>query len=100
MFYGAGASANAVRIAGDFGVTAAALSSLPAGQVEVLLGTGSSTVPAAPGRLLPARPRRPRPASTAGNNGAAWTAVTVTPNAKFGIPMRLLTNVHILWLLS
>jgi LCP family protein required for cell wall assembly len=85
VFYGAGASANAARIAGYFGVTAAALGSLPAGHVEVLLGTGSSTVPAA---LTPAASPTATPSagSTAGNNGAAGTAVTVTANAKFGIP--------------
>ena len=65
VFYGAGASANAARIAGYFGVTATALSSLPAGQVEVLLGTGSATVPAGLARP-PARPRRPRPAPPPG----------------------------------
>ena len=85
MFYGAGASANAARIAGYFGVTAAALSSLPAGHVEVLLGTGSAIVPAG---LAPAASPTATPSagSTAGNNGAAGSAVTVTPNAKFGIP--------------
>ena len=85
MFYGAGASANAAKIAGYLGVSATALGSLPAGHVEVLLGTGSSTVPAA---LTPAASPTATPSagSTAGNNGAAGTAVTVTANAKFGIP--------------
>ena len=40
VFYGAGASANAAKIATDFGATAKALASLPAQHVEVLLGTG------------------------------------------------------------
>ena len=38
VFYGTGASANATKIADYFGATAAALTSLPAGHVEVLLG--------------------------------------------------------------
>jgi len=85
VFYGAGASANAARIAGYVGGTAAALTSLPAGHVEVLLGSGSSIVPAA---LAPAASPTATPSagSAAGNNGAAGNAVTVTPNAKFGIP--------------
>ena len=85
VFYGAGASANAARIAGYFGVTATAVGSLPAGHVEVLLGRGSAIVP---GGLAPAASAAATPSagSTAGNNGAAGNAVTVTPNAKFGIP--------------
>jgi hypothetical protein len=85
VFYGAGASANAARIAGYLGVTAAALSSLPAGHVEVLLGRGSAIVPAG---LAPAASPTATPSagSTSGNNGAAGSAVTVTPDAKFGIP--------------
>ena len=46
MFYGAGAAANAAKIGRYFGVTATALASLPAGHVEILLGTGSTVVPA------------------------------------------------------
>ncbi len=51
VFYGSGASANAAKIADYFGATAAALTSLPAGHVEVLLGTGATVVP---GTLAPA----------------------------------------------
>ena len=87
VFYGAGAAANAAKIGGYFGVTATALSSLPAGHVEILLGTGSAVVPAG---LAPAtRPgatASPSASASAGDNGAAGTAVTVTANAKFGIP--------------
>ncbi|HEX4091105.1 MAG TPA: LCP family protein [Trebonia sp.] len=85
VFYGAGASANAAKIGGYFGATATALASLPKGHVEVLLGTGSAVVPSA---LAPATSpsSTPSASSTAGNNGAAGTAVTVTANAKFGIP--------------
>ncbi|HET9080046.1 MAG TPA: LCP family protein [Trebonia sp.] len=84
VFYGAGTSANAARIAGYFGATAKPLSSLPAGHVEVLLGTGAVVVPsslaspaAAPGASSPA---------SAGNNGAAGGAVKVAPGAQYGIP--------------
>jgi LCP family protein required for cell wall assembly len=84
VFYGAGASANAAKIATDFAATAKALASLPAGHVEVLLGTGSTVVPAA---LTPTSSPTPSPSSSsAANNGAAGGAVTVAPNAKFGIP--------------
>jgi hypothetical protein len=84
VFYGAGASANAAKIATDFAATAKALASLPAGHVEVLLGTGATVVPAA---LTPTSAPTPSPSSSsAANNGAAGGAVTVAPNAKFGIP--------------
>jgi LCP family protein required for cell wall assembly len=90
VFYGAGASANAVKIATDFGTTAKALASLPAGHVEVLLGTGSTVVPAG---LTPtsssgsSTSSTPSPSSSsAANNGAAGGPVTVAANAKYGIP--------------
>jgi hypothetical protein len=85
VFYGAGASANAAKIATDFGASASALASLPAGHVEVLLGTSSTVVPAG---LAPAPSSSPTPAasSAAANNGAAGSAVTVGANAKYGIP--------------
>ena len=90
VFYGAGASANAAKIATDFGTTAKALASLPAGHVEVLLGTGSTVVPAG---LTPtsssgsSTSSTPSPSSSsAANNGAAGGAVTVAANAKYGIP--------------
>jgi LCP family protein required for cell wall assembly len=84
VFYGAGASANAAKIATDFAATAKALASLPAKHVEVLLGTGSTVVPAA---LSPTSSSTPSPSSSpAANNGAAGGAVTVAPNAKYGIP--------------
>jgi LCP family protein required for cell wall assembly len=85
VFYGAGASANAAKIAGYFGATAAPLALLPAGHVEVLLGTGSAVVP--DGLAAAASPAAtPSASSTAGDNGAAGSAVSVTSNAKFGIP--------------
>jgi LCP family protein required for cell wall assembly len=86
VFYGAGASANAAKIATDFGGTAKPLASLPAEHVEVLLGTGSTVVPAA---LTPTSSSTPSPSpssSSAANNGAVGGAVTVAPNAKYGIP--------------
>jgi LCP family protein required for cell wall assembly len=87
VFYGAGTSANAAKIANYFGTTAAALTSLPAGHVEVLLGTGATVVPAT---LSPASAAASASssatASTAGNNGAAGGALTVGAKAKYGIP--------------
>jgi LCP family protein required for cell wall assembly len=88
VFYGAGASANAAKIATDFGATAKVLASLPAQHVEVLLGTGSTVVPAS---LTPTASPSPSPSSSsssssAADNGAAGGAVTVAANAKYGIP--------------
>jgi hypothetical protein len=89
VFYGAGTSANAAKIADYFGATAAALVSLPAGHVEVLLGTGATVVPAT---LSPssatsaASASSSASASSAGNNGAVGGALTVTAQAKFGVP--------------
>jgi LCP family protein required for cell wall assembly len=92
VFYGAGTSANATKIADYFGATAAALASLPAGHVEVLLGTGATVVPATLSPSMAASASSAVSASssasatTAGNNGAAGGALTVAPKAKFGIP--------------
>jgi LCP family protein required for cell wall assembly len=88
VFYGAGASANAAKIATDFAAAAKALASLPAGHVEVLLGTGSTVVPAAltATSSSTASPSASPSSSSAANNGAVGGAVTVAPNAKFGIP--------------
>ncbi len=89
VFYGTGASANAAKIANDFGATAKALMTLPAHHVEVLVGTGATVVPAS---LAPASTSAATPSATssssssAGNNGAAGGAVTVANNAKYGIP--------------
>jgi LCP family protein required for cell wall assembly len=86
VFYGAGASANAAKIATDFGATAKALATLPAQHVEVLLGTGSTVVPAG---LAPTSTSSPSPsasASAAADNGAAGGAITVAANARYGIP--------------
>ena len=84
VFYGAGTSANATKIADYFGTTAVSLPSLPAGRVEVLLGTGASVVPDTLASVTTAQ-NAPRTTS-AGNNGAAGGAVTVASGAKYGIP--------------
>ena len=91
VFYGVGASANAAKIATKIGVSASALASLPAGHVEVLLGTASTVVPAslsASAASTSNRSATPAPArsSSAADNGDSGGAVTVGANAKYGIP--------------
>jgi LCP family protein required for cell wall assembly len=90
VFYGAGTSANAALIAAKFGATATALASLPAGQVEVLLGSTVMAVPSsleAAAQAAGAGSATPSPTSAAaGNNGETGGTVTVTANAKYGIP--------------
>jgi hypothetical protein len=91
VFYGSGASANAAKIAGYFGATAKSLKSLPAGHVEVLLGTGATVVPSslAPASASPQNTPATSSAgstSSAGNNGAVGGAVTVGAQAKYGVP--------------
>ena len=113
VFYGAGASANAASIAAKLGTTATALPSLPARHVEVLLGSTVTAVPAglassggstasaqATGAAIIGAPTSgagsatdsPAPSSTApgstagADNGMAGGALTVSPNARYGIP--------------
>jgi LCP family protein required for cell wall assembly len=89
VFYGAGTSANAVKIADYFGTTAVSVKSLPAGHVEVLLGTGATVVPSSLEPASSAAASSPASASSstsAGNNGAAGGALTVPAQAKYGIP--------------
>jgi len=88
VFYGAGASANAAKIATDFGATAKSLASLPAEHVEVLLGAGSTVVPASltPTSSASSSPTPSASESAAADNGAAGGAVTVAANARYGIP--------------
>jgi LCP family protein required for cell wall assembly len=88
VFYGAGASANAAKIATDFGTSASALASLAAGHVEVLLGTTSTVVPAGlSSSSTSSGSATPTPSSTApADNGEAGGVVTVGANAKYGIP--------------
>ena len=89
VFYGAGASANAAKIAADFGATASALASLPAGHVEILLGSAVTAVPAV---LTPAssasgngQSASAAPSAPAGSVNGGGT-ITVAANAKYGIP--------------
>ncbi len=89
---GAAAQANAARIAALFGVTAQAGSSVSAGHVKVVLGT-SATLPSfsslSPGSAVssPASSSSPSSSSTsAANNGAAGGVVSVSSNARYGIP--------------
>ena len=84
VFYGAGASANAAKIAGYFGTTATTASSVAAGHVEVLLGTTSTVVPEGLGPSSTASPSAT--ATSAASNGQAGAAVTVKANAPYGIP--------------
>jgi hypothetical protein len=89
VFFGSGASANAAKIGDYFGATAKALTSLPVGHVEVLLGTGATVVPSglAPAAATPQNaPTSSSTSTSAGNNGAAGGAVTVAAKAKYGIP--------------
>jgi len=92
VFYGAGSSANAAKIADYFGATAKPLTSLTAGHVEVLLGTGATVVPSSlvPASAAATAQNPPTSVGTAsasaGNNGAVGGAVTVTAQAKYGIP--------------
>ena len=104
VFYGAGASANATIIAAKVGATAKPLASLPVGQVEVLLGSTVTVVPAGlaasgtatagtqstSARVIGARSSgtssaaiTPKPSATATGNG---DSSTVPPNARYGIP--------------
>ncbi len=90
VFYGAGASANAAKIADDFGATAKPLASLPAGHVEILLGSGSTVVPAsltpATSASAAATPSASASSSSStADNGQAGGAVTVgaTPNTEY-----------------
>jgi hypothetical protein len=102
-------TANAQRIALQFGTTAKALSTLPAGHVEVLIGSTVTVVPAgiAPtstataataatqstgARVIGVRAATgptatPTPSSTAGaGSSGTGGSVTVAPNAPYGIP--------------
>jgi LCP family protein required for cell wall assembly len=87
VFYGTGAAANAKKIAGYFGATATAASSVAAGHVEILLGTTSTAVPAGLGASSSSSASAPAASATsAANNGQAGGAVTVKANARYGIP--------------
>jgi len=122
VFYGTGAELSADSLANDLGSSATALSSLPAGRVEVLLGStvtalsaglmtyGAATVsaqdyasaaasdglPAAGTQSVSAEILGARAATVSAadkskpkaqkSSGGGDNAVTVAPNAKYGIP--------------
>ena len=112
VFYGAGAEANAQQIAVQFGATPTALTTLPADHVEVLIGMTTSAVPAglaptstatataAPtagtavvgarviaGQVAASPSATPTPSATASDgSGGTGGALTVAPNAPYGIP--------------
>jgi anionic cell wall polymer biosynthesis LytR-Cps2A-Psr (LCP) family protein len=101
VFYGAGTSANAAKIATELGTTAKSLASLPAGHVEVLIGSTVTAVPAGltssaalAQNTIPAQSTMtvesgsPSPAakSTAGTSSGTGGTVTVAPNAPYGVP--------------
>jgi len=75
VLYGAGASANADKIAAMFGVTAEASASVTAGHVEILLGTGA-TMPniAAPAAATPSPGTPSVVIPSTGPQGGAVTA--------------------------
>jgi LCP family protein required for cell wall assembly len=93
VFYGTGASANAVKIAKYFGATAAVATSVAAGHVEILLGTAATTVPSAiassgtsSGATAGSSASPSARATSTANDGQAGGSVTVKPNAPYGIP--------------
>jgi anionic cell wall polymer biosynthesis LytR-Cps2A-Psr (LCP) family protein len=107
VFYGAGTAANAAVIATRVGATARPLASLPAGQVEVLLGSTVSAVPVGlasagtatagtqstsaqviGGRSAGAGAVTLAPSVVAASSAAAGggDSTTVPPNAPYGIP--------------
>ena len=89
VFYGAGASANAAKIATEVSATASPLATLPAGHVEVVIGSTVTAVPAglAPAGSSPASSPSPSaaPSAPAGSVDGGGT-ITIAANAKYGIP--------------
>jgi LCP family protein required for cell wall assembly len=87
VFYNAAAAANAAKIAGYFGATASISTSLPAGHVEVLLGTSVTAMPVGLGSPGAAGAGAPKATATsAGDNGAASGTVTVNSKTPYGTP--------------
>jgi LCP family protein required for cell wall assembly len=104
VFYGAGTSANAAIIGAKVGATARPLASLPAGQVEVLLGSAVTVVPAGlsssnstaastqsqSAQIIGARSSGVSSAATAPTSpataGSSGDSTVVPPNARYGIP--------------
>jgi len=83
-------AANAAKIAGYLGAAASASTSLPAGHVEVLLGTSVTAMPAglgSSGAAGAAGAGAPTATATsAGDNGAAAGTVTVNSKTPYGVP--------------
>jgi hypothetical protein len=93
VFYGAGAAANAAKIATDVGATARALTTLPAGHVEVLIGSAETAVPAALATSGGSSSSSPSPSPAPSGSASAPAGsvdgggtITVAANAKYGIP--------------
>jgi anionic cell wall polymer biosynthesis LytR-Cps2A-Psr (LCP) family protein len=107
VFYGAGTAANAAIIAAKVGATARPLASLPAGQVEVLLGSTVTQVPAGLASSSPANASTqstsaesmggrssdassattaPTPSASPAAAGGNGDSSAVPPNAPYGIP--------------
>jgi LCP family protein required for cell wall assembly len=90
VLYGKGGQGSASKIASYFdGVSAVAGGSVAAGHVEVLLGADATSVPSGitPGSAATSPGSTPSTSPTsASNNGQAGAPVTVSANAKYGIP--------------
>jgi LCP family protein required for cell wall assembly len=88
VFYSAAAKANAAKIAGYLGVAAVASTSLPAGHVKVLLGSGVTAVP--PGLVTAGSGTSgagaTAAATSAADNGASGAPLTVGANTPYGTP--------------
>jgi LCP family protein required for cell wall assembly len=78
--YGPGTSANARLIGNDFGVPATASDTVPAGQVQVILGGDALALPQALGGPAPSSSLPPGQVNTEGGT------VRVAANARDGIP--------------
>jgi LCP family protein required for cell wall assembly len=78
--YGTGASTNAELIGRDFDVTATASGTVPAGQVQVILGGDALALPQALGGPAPSSSIPPGQVNTEGGT------VRVPADAKYGIP--------------
>jgi LCP family protein required for cell wall assembly len=93
VLYGSGAAAkaNATRVASLFGVTAQPSSSVAAGYVEVVLGTGTtlpsfSSLSAGSTAGSTTSTSSSSGGSGSGGSGSGGAVVSVTDNAPFGVP--------------
>jgi LCP family protein required for cell wall assembly len=89
VLYGTGTAASASKIAGDFGVSAAPSSTVPAGHVQIVLGSTTTSVPPAlDGGSGTGSATGPAGGTSVsgGSSNPSGGAVTVSGNAKFGIP--------------